>query len=146
MTILRMDNVGIVVDDLEAACAFFLELGMEKVGEAPVEGRWLDRVLGLEDVRVDIAMLATPDGRSRLELSTYHSPPAIRSEPESPAPNTLGIPRLMFAVDDLDEVLARLSAHGVELVGEIEQYGDSYRLCYLRGPAGVIVALAQPLN
>ena len=146
MTIQRMDNVGIVVDDLEAATAFFVELGMEKVGEVPVEGRWLDRLLGLQDVRVDIAMLATPDGHSRLELSTYHSPPALRPEPEHPAPNTLGIRRLMFAVDDLDDVLARLSAHGAELLGQIEQYGDSYRLCYLRGPAGVIVALAQQLG
>lgn len=141
-----MDNVGIVVDDLEEATAFFLELGLEKVGEAPVEGRWLDRVLGLENVRVDIAMLATPDGHSRLELSTYHRPSAIHPEPEHPTPNTLGIRRLMFAVDDLDDALARLSARGAELLGEIEQYGDTYRLCYLRGPAGVIVALAQQLN
>jgi catechol 2,3-dioxygenase-like lactoylglutathione lyase family enzyme len=145
MTIQRMDHVGIVVDDLEAATAFFLELGMEKVGEAPVEGRWLDRLLGLDDVRVDIAMLATPDGHSRVELSTYHRPSAIRPEPE-PTPNTLGIRGLMFAVDDLDDVLARLSAHGAVLLGEIEQYGDTYRLCYLRGPAGVIVALAQQLG
>lgn len=145
MTIQRMDNVGIIVDDLEAATAFFIELGLEMVGEAPVEGRWLDRVLDLDGVRVDIAMLQTPDGHGRLELAKYHTPRAIHPEPENAPPNTLGIRRIMFA-DDLDDTLARLSPHGAELVGEVEQYQDNYRLAYLRGPGGIIVALAQPLS
>lgn len=146
MAIQRMDNVGIVVDDLGAATAFFVELGMELVGEAPVQGRWLDRVLGLDDVRVDIAMMRTPDGHSRLELTKYHSPAAVHGGPERAPSNALGIRRIMFAVDDLDDVLARLLGRGGELVGEVEQYGDSYRLAYVRGPEGIIVALAQPLG
>ena len=125
-----MDNVLIVVDDLEAATAFFVELGMELEGEAPVEGRWVDRVVGLDDVRVDIAMMRTPDGHGRLELTKFHTPTAVRAEPENAPANTLGIRRIMFAVEDIDDVLARLRAHGAELVGELEQYEDSYRLCY----------------
>jgi catechol 2,3-dioxygenase-like lactoylglutathione lyase family enzyme len=121
MTIQRMDNVLIVVDDLEAAKAFFAELGMELEGEAPVEGRWVDRVVGLNDVRADIAMMRTPDGHSRLELTKFHTPPAVRAEPESAPANTLGIRRIMFAVDDIDDVVARLRSHGAELVGEIAQ-------------------------
>jgi catechol 2,3-dioxygenase-like lactoylglutathione lyase family enzyme len=145
MTILRMDNVGVVVDDLEAAIAFFVELGLELEGEAPVEGRWVDRVVGLDGVRVDIAMMRTPDGHSRLELTKFHTPTAVSAEPNAPA-NTLGIRRIMFAVDDIEDVLARLLTHGAELVGELEQYEDSYRLCYVRGPEGIIVALAEPLS
>lgn len=145
MTIERMDNVGVVVDDLEAAIAFFIELGMELEGAMPVEGRWVDHVVGLGDVRVDIAMMRTPDGRGRIELTKFHSPTAIRAEPEHAPANTLGIRRIMFAVEDIEEVLVRLSARGAELVGELDQYEDSYRLCYVRGPEGIIVALAQQL-
>jgi catechol 2,3-dioxygenase-like lactoylglutathione lyase family enzyme len=146
MTIQRMDNVGIVVDDLEAATAFFVELGMELEGEMPVEGRWVDRVVGLDNVRVDIAMLRTPDGHSRLELTKFHSPTAVGAEPNNAPANALGIRRIMFAVDDIEDVLARLQAHGAELIGEVEQYEDSYRLCYVRGPEGIIVALAEQLS
>jgi catechol 2,3-dioxygenase-like lactoylglutathione lyase family enzyme len=145
MTIQRMDNVGIVVEDLAAATAFFLELGMELEGEAALEGRWVDRVVGLDDVRCDIAMVRTPDGHSRLELTKFHQPAAISAEPK-PAANTLGIRRIMFAVDDIDEVLARLRLHGAELVGEVTRYEDSYRLCYVRGPEGILIALAEELS
>ena len=145
MTIQRMDHVGVVVDDLEAATAFFVELGMELEGEAAVEGRWVDRVVGLDDVRVDIAMVRTPDGYGRLELTKFHTPAAVGAEPNAPA-NTLGIRRIMFAVDDIEDVLARLHTQGAELVGELEQYEDSYRLCYVRGPGGIIVALAEQLS
>jgi catechol 2,3-dioxygenase-like lactoylglutathione lyase family enzyme len=146
MTIQRMDNVGIVVDDLEAAIAFFVELGMELEGTAQIEGLWADRTVGLDGVRSDIAMLRTPDGHGRLELAKYHTPAAISAEPENPPPNTLGLHRVMFAVDDIDEVVARLRAHGAELLGELAQYEDSYRLCYVRGPEGIIVALAEQLS
>jgi catechol 2,3-dioxygenase-like lactoylglutathione lyase family enzyme len=146
MTILRMDNVGIVVDDLAAAIAFFVELGMELEGETHVEGRWADRVVGLDGLRADIAMLRTPDGHSRLELSRFHTPKAVRAGPENAPVNTLGMGRIMFAVDDIEDVLARLRTHGAELVGELAQYEDSYRLCYVRGPEGIIVALAQQLS
>jgi catechol 2,3-dioxygenase-like lactoylglutathione lyase family enzyme len=145
MGIRRLDHVGVVVDDLEAAVAFFVELGMELEGEAPVEGRWLDRVVGLEDVRVDVAMVRTPDGHGRLELTKFHRPTAVGDEPNAPA-NTLGLRRIMFAVDDIEDVLARLQAHGGELVGEVDQYEDSFRLCYVRGPAGIIVSLAEQLR
>jgi catechol 2,3-dioxygenase-like lactoylglutathione lyase family enzyme len=140
-----MDNVLIVVDDLEAAKAFFIALGMELEGETTVEGPWVDRVVGLESVRSEIAMLRTPDGHGRIELDKFHSPAAIRTEPENTPVNTLGIRRIMFAVDDLKDVLARLRAHGAELIGEITQYEDMYRLCYIRGPEGIIVALAEQL-
>jgi catechol 2,3-dioxygenase-like lactoylglutathione lyase family enzyme len=146
MTMLRMDNVGVVVDDLEAATAFFVELGLELEGEARVEGRWADRVVGLDGVRVDVAMLRTPDGPSRLELMKFHTPTAVSAEPENAPANTLGIRRIMFAVDDIEDVLARLLTQGAELVGELEQYEDSYRLCYVRGPEGIIVALAEQLS
>ena len=136
MTIQRMDHVSIVVDDLEAAIAFFVELGMELEGEAPIEGPWVDRVIGLDGVRVDIAMMRTPDGHGRLELTKFHTPTAISAEPENAPANTLGLRRIMFAVDDIDDTVARLRAHGAELVGEVAQYEDSYRLCYVRGPAG----------
>jgi catechol 2,3-dioxygenase-like lactoylglutathione lyase family enzyme len=146
MTIRRMDNVGVVVDDLAAIIAFFAELGLELEGEATVEGRWVDRVVGLEGVRADIAMMRTPDGHGRLELMKFHSPPAVSAEPKNAAANTLGIRRIMFAVEGIEDVLARLRAHGAELVGELEQYKDSYRLCYVRGPEGIIVALAEQLH
>ncbi|MFC0506560.1 VOC family protein [Micromonospora costi] len=146
MTIQRMDHVGIVVEDLAAAIAFFGELGMEVESEMPVEGRWVDRVVGLADVRVDIAMMRTPDGHGRLELTTFHTPAAIRAEPADAPANTVGIRRIMFAVDDIDEVVARLRAHGADLVGEVAQYEDIYRLCYVRGPEGIIVALAEQLG
>ena len=146
MAIQRMDNVLIVVDDLEAAKAFFAELGMELEGEAPVEGRWVDCVVGLDDVRADIAMMRTPDGHSRVELTQFHTPPAVRAEPENAPADTLGIRRIMFAVDDIDDVVARLRSHGGELVGQIAQYKDIYRLCYLRGPEGIIIGLAEQLS
>jgi len=142
----RMDNVAIVVDDLEAAIAFFVELGLELEGEATVEGQSVDRIVGLDGVRSDIAMMRTPDGHGRLELTKFHRPTAVSAEPKNAPANTLGIRRIMFAVDDIEEVLARLQAHGAELVGELEQYEDSYRLCYVRGPEGIIVALAEQLS
>ena len=146
MTIQRMDNVLIVVDDLKAAIAFFVELGLELEGEATVEGESVDRVVGLDGVRSDIATLRTPDGHGRIELDKFHTPTAVRAEPEDSPVNSLGIRRIMFAVDDIDEVLGRLQAHGAELVGEVVQYEDSYRLCYVRGPEGILVALAQELR
>jgi catechol 2,3-dioxygenase-like lactoylglutathione lyase family enzyme len=142
----RMDNVLIVVEDLEAAKAFFVELGMELEGEATNEGPWVDRVVGLHDVRADIAMMRTPDGHGRLELARFHTPPAVRVEPESAPANALGIRRIMFAVDDVDDVVDRLRGHGAELVGEIAQYEDVYRLCFVRGPAGIILGLAEQLS
>lgn len=146
MTIRRIDHVGVVVDDLEAAIAFFVELGMELDGRMPVEGRWVDRVCGLDGVRVDIAMMRTPDGNGGLELTRFHTPVAIGAEPAHAPVNTLGIRNVMFAVDDIDDTLARLRAHGAELVGEIERYEDIHRLCYLRGPEGIIVALAEQIG
>jgi catechol 2,3-dioxygenase-like lactoylglutathione lyase family enzyme len=140
-----MDNVGIVVDDLKAAIAFFVELGLELEGEATVEGPSVDRVVGLTGVRSDVAMLRTPDGHGRLELSKFHTPPATTAEPNPPV-NRLGMGRVMFAVNDIDAVVARLQAHGAELVGEVVQYEDSYRLCYIRGPEGILIALAEKLN
>jgi catechol 2,3-dioxygenase-like lactoylglutathione lyase family enzyme len=141
-----MDHVSVVVDDLEAAMAFFVELGMELEGQAPIEGRWVDRVNALDGVRVDIAMMRTPDGHGRLELTKFHTPTAVSAEPENAPPNTLGLRSVMFAVDDVDATVVRLRAHGAELVGEVAQYQDSYRLCYVRGPAGIIVALAEQLS
>ena len=146
MTLQRMDNVLIVVDDLEAAKAFFVELGMELEGETQVEGPWVDRTVGLDGVRADITMLRTPDGHGRVELTRFHTPPAVRAEPENAPANTLGIRRIMFSVDDLDDVLARLRGHGAELVGGIAQYEDLYRLCFLRGPEGIIIGLAERLG
>ena len=146
MTLKRMDNVLIVVEDLEAAKEFFFELGMELEGETPLEGRWVDRVVGLENVRCQIAMMRTPDGHGRLELTKCHTPAAVRVEPTNAPVNTLGIRRIMFAVDDIEDVVARLRAHGAELVGEVAQYEDMYRLCFIRGPEGIIVALAEQLG
>jgi catechol 2,3-dioxygenase-like lactoylglutathione lyase family enzyme len=141
-----MDHVGVVVDDLEAAIAFFSELGLELEGETTVEGRWVDRVAGLDDVWADIAMMRTPDGHGGLELTRYHRPAAIGAEPASAPANTLGLRNIMFAVDDIEDVLDRLGSHGAELVGEVTRYEDSYLLCYVRGPAGIIVALAEQLG
>jgi catechol 2,3-dioxygenase-like lactoylglutathione lyase family enzyme len=146
MTIQRMDNVLIVVQDLESAKAFFTELGMELEGETTVEGPWVDQTVGLKDVRADIAMLRTPDGHGRVELSRFHTPPAVRAEPESAPANALGIRRIMFTVDDIDDVVARLRSRGAELVGEIAQYEDIYRLCFLHGPEGIIIGLAEQLS
>ena len=146
MTVLRMDNVLIVVEDLEAAKAFFVELGMELEGETRVEGPWADRTVGLEGVRADIAMLRTPDGHGRVELSRFHTPPAVRAEPESAPANALGIRRIMFVVDDVDDVVDRLRSHGAEVVGEIAQYEDLYRLCFVRGPEGIIIGLSEQLR
>ena len=146
MTIQRMDHVSVVVDDLEAAIAFFVELGMELEGEAPIEGPWVDRVNGLDGVRVDIAMMRTPDGHGRLELTKFHHPAAISPEPANALGNTLGLRSIMFAVDDIDATVAGLRTQGAELVGEVVQYQDSYRLCYVRGPEGIIVALAEQLG
>jgi len=146
MTIQRLDNVLIVVDDLEAAKAFFAELGMEFEGEAMNEGRSVDQVVGLDGVRADIAMMRTPDGHGRVELTKFHTPPAARTEPENAPANTLGIRRIMFTVDDIDDVVARLRNHGAELLDEIAQYEDIYRLCFMRGPEGIIVGLAEELS
>ena len=146
MTVLRMDNVAIVVDDLDAAVAFFTELGLELEGRTPIEGAVADRTVGLAGVRTEIAMMRTPDGHSRLELTTYTSPQASAPDPAAPAPNTLGLHRVMFAVDDIEGTIARLRPHGAELLGEVARYEDVYLLCYLRGPAGIIVALAEQLG
>jgi catechol 2,3-dioxygenase-like lactoylglutathione lyase family enzyme len=142
----EMHHVSIVVDDLEAATAFFVELGMELEGKAPIEGRWVDRVNRLDNVRVDIVMMRTPDGHGRLELTKFHTPTAISAEPKIAPPNTLGLRSIMFTVDDIDAVVASLRARGSELVGEVAQYEDIYRLCYIRGPEGIIVALAEQIN
>jgi len=143
--LLQMHNVGIVVDDLKAAIAFFAELGLELEGEMTVEGQWVDRIVGLNGVRNDIAMMRTPDGHSRLELMKFQRPTATSGEPNAPV-NTLGIRRIMFAVENIKDVLTRLQAHGAELIGEIVQYEDIYLLCYVRGPEGIIIALAEPLR
>jgi catechol 2,3-dioxygenase-like lactoylglutathione lyase family enzyme len=146
MTLQRMDNVLIVVDDLETVKAFFTELGMELEGQAPVEGRHVDLLVGLENVRCEIAMMRTPDGHGRIELDKFHTPAAVRIEPENAPVNTLGIRRIMFVVDDIEDVVARLRAHGAEPIGEITQYEDKYRLCYIRGPEGIMVALTEQLG
>ncbi len=146
MTLQRMDNVLIVVEDLEAAKAFFAELGMELEGETTVEGPWAGQVVGLDDVRADIAMMRTPDGHGRVELSRFHTPPAVRAEPADAPANALGIRRIMFAVDDIDDIVARLRGHGAELVGEIAQYEDVYRLCFVRAPEGFVIGLAERLR
>jgi len=146
MTIQRMDNILIVVDDMGAAKAFFAELGMELEGETQVEGPWVDSVVGLDGVRADIVMMRTPDGHGRVELSKFHTPPAVRAEPENAPTNALGMRRIMFVVDDVDAVVARLRTHGAELVGEIEQYEDIYRLCFVRGPEGIIIGLSEELS
>jgi len=146
MTIQRMDNVGIVVDDLDAAVAFFTELGMELEGRMPIEESWAGNVVGLDGMRSEIAMMRIPGAPGRLELAKYHTPEAVVSQPEIPPANTLGLHRVMFAVDDIEDTLARLRLHGAELVGEVARYEDSYLLCYLRGPGGIILALAEQLS
>jgi catechol 2,3-dioxygenase-like lactoylglutathione lyase family enzyme len=140
-----MDHVGIVVEDLAAATAFFLELGLRLHGEGPVEGDWVDRVVGLEGVRVDMAMLETPDGHGRVELAKFHAPASPDGERHAPA-NMPGIRHITFAVDDVDAAVASVRAHGAELIGEVERYKDSFRLCYVRGPEGIIVELAEPIG
>ena len=141
-----MDNVAIVLDDLDAAIAFFVELGMELEGRQSIEGRWAERVVGLDDLHTEIAMMRIPDGHGRLELTKYHRPAAVSPAPELAPPNTLGLHRVMFAVDDLRDTVARLRTHGAELLGDIAQYEDMFLLCYLRGPGGIIVALAEQLR
>ena len=145
VTVEGMDHVGIVVDDLAAASAFFDELGFELQGEGEVDGAWVDRVVGLEGVRVQYAMVGVPDGHGRLELIKFHAPPAQGGDPDAPA-NTRGIRHVAFVVRDLDAVLARVQARGAELVGEVERYGNVFRLCYVRGPEGIIVELAERLG
>jgi catechol 2,3-dioxygenase-like lactoylglutathione lyase family enzyme len=145
MTLKRMDNVGIVVESLDAAISFFVELGLKLEGRATIEGEWAGRITGLGSQRVEIAMLVTPDGHSRLELSRFLSPSVVADHRTAPV-NALGYLRVMFAVDDLDETLARLGKHGAQLVGEVVQYQDTYRLCYIRGPEGILIGLAQELR
>ena len=146
MALKRMDNVDIVVEDLAATIEFFRELGLELEGQAAIEGDWAERVTGLHPMRVEIAMMRTPDGHSRLEISRFLTPPTIADHREAPV-NALGYLRVMFAVDDIDETLARLGAHGAKLVSsEVVQYEDTYRLCYIRGPEGLLIGLAQELG
>lgn len=145
MTIQRLDHVGIVVDDLAAATAFFVELGLELQGEGSVDGGWVDRVVGLDGVRADIAMMETSDGHGRIELTKFHAPSGRGEERQAPA-NTPGIRHVAFAVDDIDAVVAGLRARGAEFVGEVVRYKDSYRLCYVRGPEGIIVELAERIG
>ena len=145
MTLKRMDNVGIVVESLDAAIPFFVELGMRLEGRATVEGEWAGRVTGLGTQCVEIAMLVTPDGHNRLELSRFLTPPVVADHREAPV-NALGYLRVMFTVDDIDDTLVRLREHGAQLVGEVVQYQESYRLCYIRGPEGVLIGLAEELK
>ena len=140
-----MDNVGIVVESPEAAISFFAELGLELEGRATIDGDWAERVTGLPDMRVEVAMMRTPDGHSRLEISRFLAPPAVADHRNAPV-NALGYLRVMFAVDDIDETLARLRAHGAELVGEVAQYEEKYRLCYVRGPEGILIGSAEQIG
>jgi len=146
MTIKGLHHVSVVVDDLPAARAFFTALGMTLEGEAPIEGPWVDRINGLEGVQVDIVMMRTPDGHGRLELTKFHHPKPVEIEPALAPPNVLGLRSVMFTVESVDDAVARLRANGGELIGEVAQYEDKYRLCYMRGPAGIIVALAEELS
>ena len=141
----RMDNVGIVVESLDAAISFFAELGLELEGRAPIEGNWADGVTGLRDMRVEIAMMRTPDGHGRLELSRFLTPPAVADHRIAPV-NSLGYLRVMFSVGDIDDTIARLRSHGAELVGEVAQYEDMYRLCYVRGPEGILIGLSEQIG
>jgi catechol 2,3-dioxygenase-like lactoylglutathione lyase family enzyme len=145
MTIKRLDHVSVVVDDLAPAIDFFTALGMTIEGKTPVEGPWVDRVNGIEGVQVDIVMMQTPDGHGRLELTKFRNPKLVAIEPPIAPPNALGLRSVMFAVESVDDTVARLRAHGATLLGEVAQYEDKYRLCYMRGPAGIIVALAEEL-
>jgi len=146
MTIKRLDHVSVVVDDLAAAVGFFTALGMTKGGEAPIEGPWVDRVNGIEGIKVDIVMMRTPDGHGQLELTKFHDPELVEVEPAIQPPNALGLRSIMFNVESVDDTVASLLAHGGELIGEVVQYEDKYRLCYMRGPAAIIVALAEELS
>ncbi|MGY1691501.1 VOC family protein [Geodermatophilus sp. SYSU D01105] len=145
MTVHRLDHVGVVVEGLAAAIAFFVELGLELEGETAVEGEWVDQLVGLDGVRADLAFLRTPDGHGRVELSRFSAPAATNTAPMAPV-DTPGIPRLTFVVDAVHDVLGRLRAHGAELVGEVAQYGDVYRYCYVRGPEGVVIGLVEELR
>jgi catechol 2,3-dioxygenase-like lactoylglutathione lyase family enzyme len=145
MTVKRMDNVGIVVEDLDAAIDFFSELGLKLEGRAPIEGDWAEGVTGLPGMRVEIAMMVTPDGHGRLELSRFLAPPVAADHRSAPV-NALGYLRVMFAVDDIDDTLSRLTQRGAKLVGAVMQYEDTYRLCYIRGPEGIMIGLAQELG
>ena len=145
MAIKRLDHVSVVVDDLGAAIAFFTTLGMSILGESPVEGEWVDRVNGIENVQVDIVMMQTPDGQGRLELTKFRNPKLVEVEPAIAPPNALGLRSVMFTVENLDDTVARMRAHGAELLGEVVQYENMYKLCYMRGPAGIIVSLAEEL-
>ena len=146
MTLLRMDNILVVVEDLDAAIAFFLELGMELEGRAELSGDWVDQVIGIDGAHDEIAMLRTPDGHGKLELTQFHKPAAVGPKPMDLPVNALGYRRIMFAVDDLEAVLARVLAAGAELVRDVVQYEDLYRLCFIRGPEGIIIGLAEPLG
>ena len=146
MTIKRLDHVSVVVEDLAAAVDFFTALGMTIQGKAPIEGPWVDRINALEGIRVDIVMMRTPDGHGQLELTKFHHPKLVEIEPAIAPPNALGLRSVMFAVDSVDDTVARLRANGAELIGEVAQYEDKYKLCYMRGPAGIIVALAEELS
>jgi catechol 2,3-dioxygenase-like lactoylglutathione lyase family enzyme len=145
MTVKRLDNIGLVVEDLDAAITFFTELGLELEGRAPIEGRWADGVTGLTNMRVEIAMMRTPDGHGRLEISRFLAPPVVADHRNAPV-NALGYLRVMFTVEDIDDTLARLGRRGAELVGEVVRYGDTYRLCYIRGPEGILIGLAEELG
>lgn len=145
MTVKRLDHVSVVVEDLGAAVDFFTELGMTSEDEARIEGPWVDRINGIEGIQVDVVMMRTPDGQGRLELTKFRNPELVDIEPAIAPPNALGLRSIMFAVESIDDTVTRLSAHGAELVGEVAQYEDMYRLCYMRGPAGIIVALAEEL-
>ena len=145
MTVKRMDNVGIVVEDLDAAIEFFTELGLELEGRTPVEGKWADRVTGLSNMHVEIAMMRTPDGHSRLEISRFLAPPVVADHRNVPV-NALGYLRVMFTVEDIDDMLSRLGERGAKLVGDVVQYENSYRLCYIRGPEGILIGLAQQIG
>jgi len=145
MTVKRLDNVGIVVEDMDAAIEFFVELGLELEGRAPIEGDWADGVTGLRQMRVEIAMMRTPDGHGRLELSRFLAPPVVADHRTAPV-NALGYLRVMFTVEDLDDTLDRLRQRGATVVDEVVQYGDVYRLCYIRGPEGILIGLAQELR
>ena len=146
MSVMRMDNVLIVVEDLEAAIAFFTELGLDVEGRTQVEGAFVDQTVGLDDVRADIVMLRVTGGEGKVELTRFHNPPAVSREPRDAPANTLGISRIMFAVTDIDDVVARLRTHGAEVLGEIAQYEDFYRLCFMRNPEGFIIGLAEQLT
>ena len=145
MTIKRLDHVSVVVEDLAAATTFFTALGMTVEGQAPIEGPWVDRVNSIENIQVDIVMMRTPDGHGKLELTKFRNPPLIEIEPAIAPPNTLGLRSIMFTVENVDDTVARLLENGGELIGEVVQYEDKYRLCYMRGPAGIIVSLAEEL-